>query len=197
MSICLKEEDQVPTLAYPIETKRLQLRPFEENDAEAIHSYQSMDDVARYQFWEPRSMATVRDKLNDWRRSYQLDGEGTLALAVVLRENGRLIGDVSLRITDSGARQGTFGYTINPTFQGNGYATEAARALLALGFDWFDLHRLFARCDARNIPSWRLMEKLGMRREAHFKEHALFKGGWDEEYYYAILQREWRVLMDV
>ena len=61
-----------------------------------------------------------------------------------------------------------------------------------MAFETYDLHRVYGRCDARNVGSWRVLEKLGMRREAHFREHALFKGDWDEEFYYAILQREWR-----
>ena len=63
--------------------------------------------------------------------------------------------------------------------------------MLDFGFGQFNLHRIFGRCDARNTPPWRLMERLGMRREAHFREHAMFKGGWDEEFYYAMLSREW------
>ncbi len=63
--------------------------------------------------------------------------------------------------------------------------------MLELGFGRVDLHRIFARCDVGNAASWRLMERLGMRREAHFREHAIFKGRWDEEFHYALLQREW------
>ena len=83
------------------------------------------------------------------------------------------------------------GWIFHPDHQGLGYATEATNALLDLGFGPADMHRIFARCDARNDPSWRLMERLGMRREAHFREHGLFKGLWDEEFYYAILRDEW------
>ena len=89
------------------------------------------------------------------------------------------------------ARQGELGWIFHPDHHGRGYATEAAAELLRLGFEDADLHRIYARCDARNDGSWRLMERLGMRREAHFREHALFKGGWDEEFYYAILRAEW------
>ncbi|MCV0425765.1 MAG: GNAT family N-acetyltransferase [Roseibium sp.] len=181
----------MPELSYPFETERLLLRPIEETDAPAIHAYQSRPEVAEYQFWDPRGLATVREKTLEWQGMRQVTGEGELALAVTLKTTGELIGDVFFKITDALARQGTVGYTLNPDFQCKGYATEAARALLNLGFGQFGLHRVFARCDARNVPSWRLMERLGMRREAHFKEHALFKGGWDEEFYYAILQREW------
>ena len=181
-------------LIYPIVSDRLLLRPVIESDAPSIQAYHSLEEVAKYQFWEPRSEEAVRGEVKKWTTHSQIDGEGDLQLAVILKKSGELIGDVFFKITDAAARQGTVGYTFNPAFQGKGYATEAAKVMLKLGFETFDLHRMFARCDARNVPSWRLMERLGMRREAHFKEHALFKGGWDEEFYYAILQREWRQL---
>ncbi len=176
----------------PVETDRLSIRPMETGDAEPIHAYQSLPEVAQYQHWEPRSLEEVRRKLGEWTAMRRLEGEGTLAFAVVTRVERRLIGDVSLRVTDAESRQGTFGFTLNPAWQGKGYATEACRALLKIGFEDLNLHRLYACCDARNTGSWRVMERLGMRREAHFREHALFKGGWDEEFYYALLQREWR-----
>ena len=179
-------------ITAPIQTDRLLLRPFEESDAEALHAYQSLPEIARYQYWEPRSLEEIRAKLAEWTGMRRLNGEGTLAFAVLTREDGKLIGDASLRVTDVAARQGTIGFSLSPGSQGRGYATETARALLERGFGDLHLHRIFACCDTRNTASWKVMERLGMRREAHFREHALFKGGWDEEYYYAILEDEWR-----
>ncbi|GAB2185215.1 GNAT family N-acetyltransferase [Roseibium sp. LAB1] len=179
-------------ITSPVLTDRLVLRPMEACDAEALHAYQSLPEVARYQFWEPRSLEKIRKKLTEWTEMRRLDGEGTLAFAVESKENGALIGDVSLRVTNVEARQGTIGFTLNPQYQGRGYATEAGRALLCMGFEDLNLHRIFASCDARNDGSWGVMERLGMRREAHFREHALFKGGWDEEFFYALLEDEWR-----
>jgi len=179
-------------ITVPVETDRLLLRPMEEGDAEAIHAYQSLPEIAQYQYWDPRSLEDVQARLAEWCGMRRLEGEGTLAFAVETHSERRLIGDVSLRVTDAAARQGTFGFTLHPACQGRGYATEAGRALLRIGFEELNLHRIFACCDVRNTASWRVMERLGMRREAHFREHALFKGGWDEEFYYALLQREWR-----
>jgi RimJ/RimL family protein N-acetyltransferase len=92
------------------------------------------------------------------------------------------------------ARQGEVGWIFDPQYHGQGYATEAANAILDLAFGPGDIHRVAARCDVRNESSWRLMERLGMRREAHFREHALFKSQWDEEFIYALLWQEWRAL---
>jgi RimJ/RimL family protein N-acetyltransferase len=104
-----------------------------------------------------------------------------------------VIGEVSLiwrSVTDG---QGEVGYIFHPDAQHHGYATEAARALLHFGFGQVGLHRIYARCDARNEPSWRLMERLGMRREAHFRQHIRVKGRWDEELIYAVLASEWQL----
>ena len=75
---------------------------------------------------------------------------------------------------------------------GRGYATEAARPLLAVAFDVLRLHRVIGRVEARNVGSARVLEKLGMRREAHFVENEFVKDEWQSELVYAILDREWR-----
>ena len=80
--------------------------------------------------------------------------------------------------------------------QGQGYATEAARALLALAFESYGLHRVFGRLEARNVASARVLERIGMRREAHLVENEWIKGEWQSELVYALLAREWRELSD-
>ncbi|WP_341873563.1 GNAT family protein [Roseibium denhamense] len=140
----------------------------------------------------PRTLKEFHRKLDDWVEMNALSGEGTLEFAICRADGGGLIGDISLRITNVEAGQAEIGFSLHPGRQGKGYALEAASAFLEFGFGALKLHRIFGRCDARNAGSWKLMERLGMRREAHFREHALFKGEWDEEYYYAILNREWQ-----
>ncbi|WP_245304137.1 GNAT family N-acetyltransferase [Hoeflea olei] len=175
-----------------LDTARLRLRPFSSADVDAVHAYHRLDAVARFQFWEPRTREEVATEVDDWVRQHMAaQGEDCAVFAVTLKQDGTLIGDMVLFFRDREARQGEIGFTFHPGFGGQGYATEAARAVLGFGFGPCGLHRIFGRCDARNAASWRLMERLGMRREAHFREHALFKGEWDQEYYYALLAREW------
>lgn len=179
-------------LITTLETARLRLRPFSVADVEAVHAYHGLDDVARFQYWEPRSREDVAAEVDKWTRQHMAAKDADCAVfAVTLRDGGGLIGDMVLLFRDAAARQGEIGFSFNPAFAGQGYATEAARAVFGFGFAERGLHRIFGRCDARNTGSWRLMERLGMRREAHFREHALFKGVWDEEYYYALLESEW------
>ncbi len=173
-------------LTYPIATARLQLRPLGPGDVDALHAYHSLESVTRYQFWSPRSTKELAEKIAEWAANENI------VLGVVLAEAGRLIGDVVLSFKDRAARQGEIGYSFNPDATGQGYASEAVTALVDIGFAHAGLHRIYGRCDARNTPSWRLLERLGFRREAHFREHALFKGEWDEEFYYAMLEDEWR-----
>jgi RimJ/RimL family protein N-acetyltransferase len=113
-------------------------------------------------------------------------------MALSRREDGRVIGVVRVIWQDATASQGELRLVVNPLFRRRGYASEAARAVVDLGFSHFSLHRRFARCDARNSAAARLMRGLGMRLEAHYREHALFQGEWDEELHFAILDREWK-----
>ena len=89
-------------------------------------------------------------------------------------------------------RSGEFGCVIGPEHQGRGYATEACELMMRLGFVDLRLHRMVARCDARNTASARVLEKLGLRREAHFVENEFIKGEWTDEVVYATLATEWR-----
>jgi RimJ/RimL family protein N-acetyltransferase len=179
-------------LTYPIETERLLIRPNIEEDLDAVFAFQSRDDVTRYVPWYSRSREEVRQVLDARKLMTDLHKDNdALVLAVIERESKALIGEIYLFLTSAEHRQGEIGYLIHPDYHGRGYATEAARAALMLGFEQFGMHRIVARCDARNEPSWRVMEKLGMRREAHLHENELFKGEWSDELVYAMLAREW------
>jgi RimJ/RimL family protein N-acetyltransferase len=121
------------------------------------------------------------------------DGEGgRLSLAVVLPETGAVIGDVVLFLRSQEHRQGEIGYVFHPDHGGHGYATEAARMMLRLGFEEFGLHRIIGRIDAWNTASARVLERLGMRREAHFAQNKIVRGEWSDEVVYAMLEDEWR-----
>jgi RimJ/RimL family protein N-acetyltransferase len=180
---------------YPLRTARLHLRPFTRGDVDAVHAYRGRDDVARYLFDPPLSREECALAVQQRTTQLAIEHDGDrIILAVERVADAALVGEVSLIYRSAEARQGEIGWIFHPDHHGQGYASEAAAALIHLAFHLGDLHRIFARCDASNVGSWRLMERLGMRREAHFREHALFKGAWDEEFYYAILRREWLVL---
>jgi RimJ/RimL family protein N-acetyltransferase len=177
---------------YPIETERLRLRPFTRGDVDAVFAYRQRDDVARFLFDEPMSRESCAEAVQARTAQTGWHNEGDKILIAVERKiDLHMIGEVSMILRNEIARQAEIGYIFHPDYHGHGYATEAARALLAMAFDGAGAHRVYARCDARNEASWRLMERLGMRREAHFREHVRVKGTWDEELIYAMLEDEW------
>lgn len=178
---------------YPIRTPRLALRPYTLDDLDALYDIQSRPDVTRYLLFEARDRDEVRKSLRQKVAATALDYEGAnLTLAVVLPETGALIGDVMLFWRSREHRQGEIGYIFHPDQGGQGYATEAARVMLRLGFDEFGLHRIIGRVDARNTASARVLKRLGMRREAHFLQNEIVKGEWTDEIVYAMLGEEWR-----
>jgi len=181
------------SFSLPIDTPRLLLRSFQPDDYDALCVYQPLREVQRYLEIPIRDKADVLTSLNLMRRQVSLQRPGdTLTLAIVRKHDKRLLGQVSLRWADATASQGEIRFALDPRHSGNGYASEAVRAVLDLAFDQFKIHRVSARCDGRNHRSAKLLQKLGMRLEAHYREHALFQGEWDEELHFAILDREWR-----
>ena len=178
--------------AYPVQTDRLLLRPFAATDFDGLLAIQSRADVARYLEWDPRTAAEVREALDLKVRSTAIVAEGdNISLAAVLRTTGELIGECSLRWVSSEHRQAEIGFILHPDHHGHGYATEAAAALLALAFDGLRVHRVIGRLEARNTASARVLERLGMRQEAHLVENEYVKGEWQSEVVYALLDREW------
>jgi RimJ/RimL family protein N-acetyltransferase len=177
----------------PIETARLTLRPFTSNDLDDLYAYQSRPEVARYLRWEARDRAQAREAVAFQSTETALSAEGDwLAFAVVWREAGKVVGEAGLRLVSWENRQGEIGFVFNPDYHGRGLATEAAESMLTLGFGTIGWHRILGSCDARNHPSARLMERLGMRREAHFVHNQMLKGEWIDELVYAILDHEWQ-----
>lgn len=182
-----------PSPELPILTERLALRQFTRGDVDAVFAYRQREDVARYLFDAPMSYETCAEAVQARIRQVAFaEQDDRITLAIERASDGMLIGEVTLIWRSVADRQGEVGYILNPDHQGHGYATEAVRALITLGFRDMDLHRIYARCYAANSASFRLMERLGMRREAHFHEHRLLRGHWDDEYIYAVLAAEWR-----
>jgi RimJ/RimL family protein N-acetyltransferase len=177
---------------YPILTERLRLRPFSRGDVDAVYAYRSRADVAEYLFDRPMTHEDCAEAVGLRTGQLSFSGEGDkIVLAAERIEDGRLVGEVSLIWRSVADQQAEVGYIFHPDVHGQGYASEASRTLLAFGFEVMGLHRIYARCDARNARSARVMQRLGMTQEAHFREHMQVKGRWDEELIFAILDRDW------
>lgn len=175
-----------------IRTERLLLRPLCPDEAAAMAAYRSDPEVARYVPWTaPYPLAKAEELIGQMQgRTGLLPGEWLL-LAVERKQDATLIGDCAVRLSDD-ARQATIGYVLARPHHGQGFATEAVRALLGELFTVQGLHRVTAECGTDNLASWRLLERVGMRREAHLVESIFFKGAWASDYHYGILASEWR-----
>nr|VDG61883.1 acetyltransferase, gnat family protein [Streptococcus thermophilus] len=177
-------------LDRPITTPRLIIRPFTPADEDDMFDFESRDDVARYLYNEPLTREDNAAELAKRMTQTKLESDGdTLLLAV--EYDGKVIGYVLLMLLSRENLQGEFGFVFHPDYQGKGLASEAAREMLRFGFETLNLHRIIGRCDPRNAGSARLMARLGMRKEAHFRELEIFKGEWGDELTYAMLKREW------
>jgi RimJ/RimL family protein N-acetyltransferase len=176
-----------------VRTERLLLRPYEPPDLDGILAIYSQPEVVRYLYEGPFSRegaaALLERKIAN--RHIRSDGDA-VSFGVEISGSGPVIGDCMVRLLSDAHRQGEIGFVIHPDHQGRGYATEAGRALLRIGFDDLELHRVIGRLEARNAASARVLKKLGMRREAHLIENEWVKDEWQSELIYAALDREWR-----
>jgi RimJ/RimL family protein N-acetyltransferase len=175
----------------PLRTPRLILREFRDEDLGAIHAYGSDPEVARFMVWGPNTPDETRAYLDRMLAAQQDWPRPSVGAAVEIAATGQMIGAVELRVKDVAHLGGSFGWTLNRDHWGQGYAPEAAAAVLRQGFEAMGLHRIIATCDARNRKSWRGLEKLGLRREAAFRKDLRVKGKWRDTYLYAMLAEEW------
>ncbi|HEV7305792.1 GNAT family N-acetyltransferase [Ensifer sp.] len=172
-------------------TERLTIRPFSAGDFPGFFAYHQLPEVYRFLYQDPLDETGAQAKFAK-ASAPRLAEDGDVAVfAVERREDGALIGEVLLKLASKAAEQAETGYIFNPAFAGKGYATEAMRAVLDLGFSRLNFHRIFARLDALNSGSVGVAERLGMRREAHLIENDRFNGTWGDEFVYALLKREW------
>jgi RimJ/RimL family protein N-acetyltransferase len=162
------------------------------DDADALLAYRSRLDVSRWVPFEPMSSDDILERIaGQWSRTELTDEGQALTLGAEVAATGELAGDVILMWHSREHAGGEVGYVLNPTLSGHGYATEAARALLRLGFEQLGLHRIVARIDEDNEPSARLARRLGMRQEARLVGNEFFKGRWSNELDFAMLADEW------
>lgn len=175
-----------------LETERLLLRPFVEDDWRAVHGYAADLEVCRYMPWGPSTEESTREFIKSAIANQDEKPRISFPFAVILKPEQTLIGGSGIHISSRGDREGWIGYCINRRHWGQGYGTEAAEALVGFGFKQLDLHRIFATCDPENVASRRVLEKIGMTREGHLRQHKWQKGKWRDSFLYAILENEWR-----
>lgn len=175
-----------------IQSRRLTLRELNKNDLQEVHSYASDPEVVRYMDWGPNTKEETKAFIRRTLSSQKDEPRHKFTLAITLKREGSLIGGCGLNITSLKDKVGWLGYCLNRHFWHRGYATETAEALIEFGFQKLGLHRLSATVDPNNIASQRVLEKIGMQREGHLREHRWTKGEWRDSLVYAILENEWK-----
>ena len=174
-----------------IEADRIILRKLEEDDVENFYRYRKNPEVALYQGWE---VYTYEEAMNfiDEQKNFRPNIPGTwFQIAIVLKSDNSLIGDCALHTIEVDSDQVEIGFTLEPTFQNQGYAKEAVECLLGYIFNVLKKHRVIAIADVRNERSINLLKKIGMRQEGHSIKSYLSKGEYIDEFHYAMLKEEW------
>ena len=177
-------------LAPTLTTARLVLRPFRDADRREVFELHSHARVMRYWDSAPWSDETQADRFLARCRALS-DNEAGARVAVERRDTGRFIGWIGLQHWDHDNRSANLGYVFAEHAWGQGYATEAGRALLEWGFDVMDLNRVSAQTDTRNEASARVLTKLGFTLEGILRENVIVDGEVSDDATYSLLRREW------
>lgn len=179
------------------ESDRLRFRLFNQEDLEVFFAYRSDPEVSSLQGWpEPYTREMAEKSLAEILAVEPgVKGEW-LQIALEDKVSGHIIGDIAYKVLSSDETQAEIGLTLAKAYQGAGYGREACIRLLTYLFDECNLRRVIACTDVLNTPAQQLLEKVGFRQEAHFIDNLWFKGRWSSEYWYGMLQREWKVLRE-
>jgi ribosomal-protein-alanine N-acetyltransferase len=173
-------------------TPRLIIREYQETDFPGIHDFASDRETVQYMTWGPNTPEETRKFIDLAIYQQGIVPRVNFHFVVLLLKTGQIIGGCGIHVRIPDQHTAVVGYCLNKKFWGGGHGTETLGALLKFGFEQVGIHRIEATCDTRNIGSVRVMEKNGMRRKAHFKQHIWQKGEWRDSYLYAILGSEWK-----
>ena len=181
------------SIEWPIHTERLSLRAYVPDDLDALWAYEQLPQVQHWLGWAPQSREELREAMDSESSNtthvMALLASTTIGHIMIMPRDSWAQMDVAARAKDLEAE---LGWMFNPEYGGRGYATEAVCAVVGLCFDALKVRRIHAGCFADNAASWRLMERLGLRREEHGRATALHRDGtWHDSLKYALLREEW------
>lgn len=169
-----------------ITTERLILRLFQKSDAEAVTKYCNNYNIYRNTLYLPYPYST--DDALTWMENHlkNFEADRSYELAITDKESGELYGAIALS-NNQRFKNGEIAYWVGEEFWGNGYATEAAQAMLQFAFNEKDYHKVFARCFTSNPASGRVLEKLGMKEEGVLKDHVIKENQFEDLAHYGII----------
>ncbi len=158
-----------------IESERIILRDLVDQDIEIFYNYRSDDDLLKYQDFSVRSLEETQTFIQEQKTISIGQSNQWKQIGIALKDN-QLIGDCAIQFTPEEIRIAEIGCTISREFHSKGYATEALRLLTKHTFKNYPIHKFKALVDIRNLPSQKMLLKVGFEKEAHFKKHY-----WDEK----------------
>ena len=177
---------------FPLISSRLVLRPFTSADLLTFLAYRNDPEIARYQGWDvPYTIQQAEAFLADMQQAQPGKPGEWYQLAIEHTVSRTMLGDCAFCVLADEPRQAEIGFSLAAAHQGQGYASEAVRRLLAFLFTDLNLHRVRANCDPLNVASARLLKSVGLRQEGHFVESLWFKSAWVDEVWYGLLKSEW------
>lgn len=171
-----------------MKTKHLVLGEFKLSDWKAVHEYASDPHVVKYVVWGPNTAAQTRGFIRRCLRLARRKPRTQWDWAIIEKATNRLVGGCSLTVLSWPNREAMFGYCLRRDAWNKGYATEAAKAMISFGFQRLKLRRITSTCDVKNKASYKVMKKLGMQREAHYRKNVFLKNHWRDTYLYAVLR---------
>jgi len=176
-----------------IKTNRLHIRPVDINDKASMFNYRSDSETNKYLSLIPQTVDDVAEFISNSSKEFDVSGTW-FQLAIVEKVSTKMIGDIGIHFLASNneSKQVEIGYTLSKEYRGKGYATEALSAIIDYLFNTLNKHRITASIDPTNQSSIKLVERLGFRKEAHFKESLFFHGEWVDDVIYALLEKEWK-----
>lgn len=176
-----------------LETPRLVLRELALEDAAAVQAWATDPEVYRYMPWGPNSLEQTTEFVQGAMAARRAQPRSTFELAFVAKSSGEVIGAGGCRVRSTVNLEGDIGYVLRRDAWGQGYATEAAAALVALGLRVLGLHRIWATCHVENARSARVLERIGMQREGRLRDHVRARGAWRDSYLYALVDGDPRL----
>jgi RimJ/RimL family protein N-acetyltransferase len=187
----MKPKDQS---TVTMKTKRLTLREFHDSDLPAVHAYAQDAETTKYLEWGPNTLKETTVFLNESLGFQKEQPRVTFDMAIIVDGDQKLIGACSVTILDKKKRISALGYVLHSKAWGQGYATEAANALAKFAFEELGMDKILATCDAMNLASERVMQKIGMRKESELAKDKFIKGMYRDTLVYSLDQATWTAL---
>jgi ribosomal-protein-alanine N-acetyltransferase len=167
-------------------TERLVLRDLTADDLEAVHAYASDPEVCRYMTWGPNTVEQTRDFIAEMVASAEDDRRQSFTWAITA--GGAVLGACSVAVTSVEHRRGELGYVVARSAWGQGYATEAALAVLRFAHEQLRLERVEATCRPENNASRRVLSKIGLRQEGLLRSHMIIRGRREDSLLFASIR---------